>query len=79
MRRDSATYLWISNRCKLWEIMKTDQKNISTTETWESRQLGANIASAKRVSPEIHQQIDDALGHFARAEMKSLLSGMTES
>ena len=58
--------------------MKTDQKIISTTEAWESRELGADLASAKKVSPEIHRQIDDALDRFATAEMKSLLFGMAE-
>jgi hypothetical protein len=59
--------------------MKTDQKIISTTDAWESRELGADPTNARKVSPEIHRQIDHALGRFATAEMKSLLSGMAES
>ena len=42
--------------------MKNDQKINSTTEAWESRELGADTTSAKKVSPEIHQQINDAMG-----------------
>ncbi len=42
--------------------MTKDKKVIGTDEAWESRSLGASLAHAKRVSPEIHQQIDEALG-----------------
>ena len=59
--------------------MKNDQIIMSATEAWESRELGADATNARDVSPEIHRQIDEALGRFARAEMKSILSGIAES
>lgn len=42
--------------------MKHDKKIIGSVEAWESRKLGANADFVKKVSPEMHQQIDDALG-----------------
>jgi hypothetical protein len=49
------------------KIMKNDQIIMSATEAWESRELGADATSTKKVSSEIHRQIDDALGRFGTA------------
>lgn len=42
--------------------MEKDKNIISTDEAWEAKALGADLKHAKRISTEMHQQIDDALG-----------------
>ena len=42
--------------------MKTGQKINGTIEAWESQELGADVASAQKVSPEKQQEIEQALG-----------------
>lgn len=42
--------------------MSSKEKILGTDDAWESGQLGANANHARRVSPEMEGQIDEALG-----------------